>query len=57
MSRLHPLRGLAALVAAICVCGCEAARSANPVARFVPQCKALSSLADNVSEGIFQCRA
>jgi hypothetical protein len=26
------MRGLAALVAAICVCGCEAAKSANPVA-------------------------
>jgi hypothetical protein len=28
----HPMRGLAALVAAISVCGCEAAKSANPVA-------------------------
>jgi hypothetical protein len=32
MSRLDPLRGLAALVAVICVAGCEAAKSANPAA-------------------------
>ena len=32
MYRLHPMRGLAALVAVVCVCGCEAAKSANPAA-------------------------
>jgi hypothetical protein len=32
MSRFDPVRGLAALVAVICVGGCEAAKSANPVA-------------------------
>src|SRR5215213_3676649 len=32
MSRLHPVRGLVALVAVICLVGCEAAKSANPTA-------------------------
>ena len=32
MYRLHPMRGLAALVAVVCVCGCDAAKSANPAA-------------------------
>lgn len=32
MSWLHPVRGLAVLVAVISVAGCEAAKSANPVA-------------------------
>lgn len=32
MYRLQPVRGLAALVAVLCVCGCEAAKSANLVA-------------------------
>ena len=32
MSRLHPVRGLVALVAIVCVAGCEAAKSANPTA-------------------------
>lgn len=32
MSRLHPVRGLAALVAVISLIGCEAAKSANPAA-------------------------
>jgi hypothetical protein len=32
MSRLHPMRGLAVLVAVIAVAACEVAKSANPVA-------------------------
>ena len=32
MYRFRPVRGLAALVAVICVCGCEAAKSVNPLA-------------------------
>ena len=32
MSRLHLVRGLGALVAIICLVGCEAAKSANPTA-------------------------
>jgi hypothetical protein len=32
MSRLHPFRGLSALVAITCIVGCEAAKSANPTA-------------------------
>ena len=32
MSRLHPYRGLSALVAIVCVVGCESAKSANPTA-------------------------
>src|SRR5688572_16648274 len=32
MSRLHPYRGLTALVAIVCLAGCEAAKSANPTA-------------------------
>lgn len=32
MSRLHPVRGLSALVAVLCLIGCEAAKSANPTA-------------------------
>jgi hypothetical protein len=32
MYRLHRRRGLAALVAVVCVCGCEVAKSANPAA-------------------------
>ena len=32
MSRLHPVRGLAVLVAVTCLVGCEAAKSANPTA-------------------------
>ena len=32
MSRLYPFRGLTALVAMLCWCGCEAAKSANPTA-------------------------
>ena len=32
MSRLHPYRGLTALVAIACLAGCEAAKSANPTA-------------------------
>lgn len=32
MSRLHLVRGLSALVAIICLVGCEAAKSANPTA-------------------------
>src|SRR5215213_2932770 len=32
MSRLHPVRGLVALVAVICLVGCEAAKSSNPTA-------------------------
>ena len=32
MSRLYPVRGLSALVAIVCLVGCEAAKSANPTA-------------------------
>jgi hypothetical protein len=32
MSRLYPYRGLTALVAIVCVVGCESAKSANPTA-------------------------
>lgn len=32
MSRLHPFRGLSALIAIVCLVGCEAAKSANPTA-------------------------
>ena len=32
MSRLHPVRGLAALAVVLCLVGCEAAKSANPTA-------------------------
>src|SRR5215218_5792285 len=32
MSSLYPVRGLVALVAVICLVGCEAAKSANPTA-------------------------
>jgi hypothetical protein len=32
MARLYPTRGLTALVAMLCLCGCEAAKSANPTA-------------------------
>lgn len=32
MRSLYPIRGLSALLAVLCLVGCEAARSANPVA-------------------------
>lgn len=32
MSRLHPVRGLSAFAAVLCLVGCEAAKSANPTA-------------------------
>src|SRR6478752_7983739 len=32
MSRLHPMRGLAALVVVLAFVGCEAAKSSNPTA-------------------------
>src|SRR5436190_17229493 len=32
MSRLHPFKGLTALVEMLCIVGCEAAKSANPTA-------------------------
>src|SRR6187402_1667380 len=32
MSRLHPFKALTALVAILCLVGCEAAKSANPTA-------------------------
>jgi hypothetical protein len=41
-----PIRGLAALVAAVCVCGCEAAKSANPAA---PSAIESASVAVNVA--------